>query len=169
VYIKGISENLIGFPVENMNSLDCIIIRHKKENLKKCSLRGLEGREGVVWHTYPNCSGITFEECILLDMEGELLSPDDKEPLVLLDATWRYAAKMRDGIPGLQKVPRRRIPDTWKTAYPRRQTECVDPERGLASIEAMFVAFSITGRSTDGLLDHYFWKDEFLRKNGIYP
>lgn len=151
-----------------MDLIDCVIIRHKKENLKKCSLRGLEKRDGIVWYTHPQCSATSFAGCLLLDIEGEDLSKQDgAAPLILLDATWRYASKMKEGISALQGVPRRRIPDGWKTAYPRKQTSCVDPERGLASIEALFVAFFLTGRSTEGLLDHYYWKDEFLKKNGL--
>jgi pre-rRNA-processing protein TSR3 len=56
----------------------------------------------------------------------------------------------------------RSLPSHYKTAYPRRQLDCPDPERGLASIEALYAAYSILGRSTDGLLDRYHWKEEFL-------
>ena len=152
-----------------MNQFDCLIIRHRRENLRKCSLRGLESRENFAWATYPLTSqgllGFDISACLLLHVEGELLSDKDTSPLILLDATWRYAAKMRIGIPELQGLPKRRIPDCWRTAYPRYQTECPDPERGLASIEALFIAFLLTGRSTDGLLDTYYWKEAFFEKN----
>ena len=148
-----------------------VIIRHRKENLKKCSLRGLEGREGFLFLRYPECLEGVFpsvEGCILLDVDGSELVPTDQEPLILLDATWKYATQMRNNIPQLAECQRRRLPDTWRTAYPRYQTGCSDPERGLASIEALYVASLITGRSTDGLLDGYYWKDQFLEKNNPF-
>ena len=152
-----------------MGPFDCLIIRHRKENLRKCSLKGLELRENLVWATYPQPSQEHLQGnlsgCIVLDVEGDLLTGKDKGPLILLDATWRYAAKMRAGLPQLHQLQHRRIPDGWSTAYPRRQTACPDPERGLASIEALFAAFYITGRLTEGLLDSYFWRKEFLEKN----
>jgi pre-rRNA-processing protein TSR3 len=59
-------------------------------------------------------------------------------------------------------MPARSLPADWKTAYPRRQTECPDPERGLSSVEALFLAHQILGRSTEGLLARYHWRDQFL-------
>ena len=40
-----------------------------------------------------------------------------------------------------------------------------DPENGLASVEALFLAYQMLGRPTEGLLDHYRWAEEFLRLN----
>ena len=51
------------------------------------------------------------------------------------------------------------------TAYPRRSKLGSDPDDGLASIEALYAAYRITGRSTTGLLDSYRWADEFLQLN----
>jgi len=42
-----------------------------------------------------------------------------------------------------------------------------DPTNGLASIEALYVAYHILGRPTEGLLDHYRWANEFLDSNGL--
>ena len=41
-----------------------------------------------------------------------------------------------------------------------------DPDNGLASVEALFAAYRILGRPTDGFLDHYHWAAEFLHLNG---
>ena len=54
-----------------------------------------------------------------------------------------------------------------KTAYPREQGDCVDPEPGLASIEALFIAYRLLGYSTEGLLDYYYWKEKFIKINFI--
>jgi len=61
----------------------------------------------------------------------------------------------------------RSLPIDLKTAYPRRQEDCQDPERGLASVEALFAAYTILGRDTTGLLDFYYWKEDFLLKNPL--
>jgi pre-rRNA-processing protein TSR3 len=55
----------------------------------------------------------------------------------------------------------------WKTAYPRASKLGSDPANGLASIEALYVAFHILGRSTAGLLDQYRWADQFLEFNDL--
>jgi pre-rRNA-processing protein TSR3 len=154
-----------------MDQFSCIIIRHRKENLKKCSLSGLEGRSDLKFFRYPDClvdeTLPSLKGYVLLDMEGELLSEKDTAPLVLLDASWRYAAKMRQQIKTLSDCVCRRLPDGWMTAYPRYQTDCIDPWRGLASIEALYAAYCITGRSPEGLLDLYYWKELFLQTNGL--
>jgi pre-rRNA-processing protein TSR3 len=151
------------------DALKYIIIRHRKENLKKCSLRGLENRTDCLFLSYPSCNNDLLSRIvrggIVLDMEGEELSPADVGPLVVLDGTWAYAGVMRSAMPQLAQCVTRRIPGAWRTAYPRYQTACIDPVRGLASIEAMYAAALYLGRSTEGLLDSYFWKDQFLSLN----
>ena len=155
-----------------MDQYSCIIVRHRKENLKKCSLSGLEGRSDLRFFRYPDClaeGGLpSLTGHILLDMEGEVLSEKDTAPLVLLDASWRYAATMRQQIRQLSDCVSRRLPDGWVTAYPRYQTDCIDPMRGLASIEALYAAYALTGRSPQGLLDLYYWKEQFLRTNAYF-
>jgi pre-rRNA-processing protein TSR3 len=61
----------------------------------------------------------------------------------------------------------RSLPKEFQTAYPRRQNDCPDPKRGLASIEAIFIAYLKMGRKTDGLLDNYYWKESFLTCNRL--
>ena len=143
----------------------CIIIRHRKENLKKCSLSGLEERRDLRFFRYPDClaPGVlpSLEGYILLDVEGEPLTEKETAPLVLLDATWRYASVMRSQISGLSGCIPRRLPEGWTTAYPRYQTGCADAARGLASVEALYAAYVSTGRSPEGLLDFYYWKEQF--------
>jgi pre-rRNA-processing protein TSR3 len=55
----------------------------------------------------------------------------------------------------------------WRTAYPRVSKMGTDPDNGLASVEALFVAYHILGRPTEELLEHYYWAAEFLRLNGL--
>ena len=65
-------------------------------------------------------------------------------------------------------VPARSL-SGYRTAYPRVSKQGTDPDNGLASVEALFIAYLILGRPTVGLLDHYRWAEEFLRLNGLKP
>ena len=59
----------------------------------------------------------------------------------------------------------RSIPAGFVTAYPRRQTACPDPDAGLATIEAIYIAYTILGRHVNDVLADYRWADEFLETN----
>jgi len=145
-----------------------IILRHRKENLKKCSLRGLEGRDDFIFYTYPIHTLPDISDCIILSLDAPPLTSDDADRgLFILDGTWRYAEKMCENTPKLDKLTRRSLPGSFRTAYPRIQEDCPDPRRGLASIEAIYIAYRILGRDTTGLLDNYYWKDDFLRYNHL--
>lgn len=141
-----------------------ILWRHRKENLKKCSLRGLEGRSDCLFVTYPTQALPEIGGYILLQVGAPPLRQDDADRgLLLVDATWRYAALMlRQLGPFEGKLLRRSIPSGYRTAYPRYQTGCPHPESGLASIEALYLAYQLLGRETCGLLDSYHWKEDFL-------
>ncbi|MEM1282122.1 MAG: DTW domain-containing protein [Chlamydiota bacterium] len=143
-----------------------IVLRHRKENLKKCSLSGLEERDDFVFYTYPRDKVQGINGYILLDMNAEPLSEADANcGLFILDGTWRYAEKMYENTPGLNKLIRRSIPQHFITAYPRKQEDCPEPSRGLASVEAIYIAYHLMERDKTGLLDHYHWKDRFLEMN----
>lgn len=135
--------------------ISTIIWRHRKERLSKCSLHGLEGREEIQFFSYPDEKLPEMEGFVLLAPDGDPLQ--SAEGILLLDGTWRYAAKMEAAAPNL---PHRSLPG-WKTAYPRRQ----DEKAGLASVEALFAAYHILGWDEGGLLDHYHWKERFLEIN----
>jgi len=81
--------------------------------------------------------------------------------LLLVDATWRYADVMLKKLP--ENLPTRSLPPHFVTAYPRRQ----EVEGGLASVEALYLAHQILGRETEGLLDNYHWRHEFLLQNRL--
>ena len=112
----------------------------------------------------PFCRAISSH--VLLALDGSPLTIADADRgLFLLDATWRYAAKMRQFVDAQADVEIRSIPAGFRTAYPRRQDDCPEPEEGLASVEALYIAYAILGRDTNGLLDTYHWKKAFLEKN----
>ncbi|MES2345594.1 MAG: DUF367 domain-containing protein [Chlamydiota bacterium] len=139
-----------------------LILRHRKENLKKCSLRGLESRDDFKFFVYPTDILPSLDHYILLTPDAKALTTDDASSgIFLIDATWRYAAVMFKSLPAPHLFKCRSIPGGITTAYPRTQ----DQPCGLASIEALFIAYLMTGRDASFLLDNYHWKDSFLEKN----
>ncbi len=145
-----------------------VVIRHRLENLKKCSLRGLESRSDFIFLTYPYKSLPDLSGYIILAVDAPPLSVDDaKRGLLVLDATWRYAEKMMKPLHQQPQYIYRSLPHHYRTAYPRCQHDCPDPERGLASIEAIYLSYRLMGRSVEGLLDRYYWKEQFLRINQL--
>ncbi len=146
-----------------------LILRHRKENLKKCSVQPLVGRRDFSFYSYPHCILPDLNGYVMLALDAPLLTQADSDcGLFILDSTWRYAATMRRFVEAQAKIPLRSLPKHFRTAYPRRQEDCSEPERGLASIEAIYIAYTLLGRDTTGLLDHYYWGEQFLRKNTEY-
>lgn len=138
-----------------------VILRHRRENLKKCSLRGLENRSDLIFYTYPVDVLPDLSHYLLLKVGAPPLGEADRERgLFLIDATWRLAPIMEKQLPW--KLETRSLPIGLKTAYPRKQTECPNPDEGLASVEALYAAHRILGRPYETLLDHYYWKEYFL-------
>jgi pre-rRNA-processing protein TSR3 len=139
-----------------------VIVRHAHENPRKCSVLPLRGRADVVFLNYPVRQRPDLGSYVRLAADGPPLSAEDTDKgLLLLDGSWRWAAAMtRDFL----DVPPRSL-SGWRTAYPRTSKLGTDPDNGLASVEALYVAYHILSRPTDGLLDHYHWAAEFLRKN----
>jgi pre-rRNA-processing protein TSR3 len=139
-----------------------VIVRHDHENPRKCSVLPLRGRADIVFLNYPVRQRPDLGGYVRLAADGPPLSADDRDKgLLLLDGSWRWAAAMtRDFL----DVPPRSL-SGWRTAYPRTSKLGTDPDNGLASVEALYIAYHILGRPTEGLLDHYHWAAEFLRNN----
>jgi pre-rRNA-processing protein TSR3 len=141
-----------------------VIVRHSHENPRKCSILPLKGRPDLLFLNHPVKERPPLAGYVRLAAEGpELSAADAGGGLLLLDGSWRWAAAMtRD----FEDVPPRSLTG-WQTAYPRVSRLGTDPDNGLASVEALFLAYHLLGRSTAGLLDHYRWAEEFLRLNGL--
>lgn len=147
-------------------TLPTIILRHRRENLRKCSLRGLESHPLLHFYTYPKDPLPPLSSYILLSIDAPVLSKEDAEyGLFLIDGTWRHSETMFRSLSKPHLFRARSLPPGIRTAYPRRQEDCIDPSRGLATVEALFVACCILQRPTEGLLEHYHWKDSFLKEN----
>jgi pre-rRNA-processing protein TSR3 len=203
-----------------------IILRHRKENLKKCTLHGLEERPDFRFFTYPRDELPDLSNYLLLTIDAPPLDKKDGDlGIFLIDGTWAYAQLMERQLryrtpsglvnyglcetkpnrseafrmrnpslngkgdeenrfgkvaaspnsPNLTECgikphlfQKRSLPPHFQTAYPRRQNDCPDPSRGLASVEALYLAYSLLGRTTEGLLNHFYWKEEFLKKNRMH-
>ena len=142
------------------------IVRHPRENPRKCSILPLRGRADLTFLTHPLKQPISLDGYVRLAAEGPALSREDTAcGLLLLDGSWRWAEVMNRSF---LDVPARSL-SGYRTAYPRVSKQGTDPDNGLASVEALFIAYFILGRPTAGLLDHYRWADEFLRLNGLKP
>ena len=147
-----------------MNYPPTIIVRHPKENPKKCSVLPLKGLADMVFLNYPARKLPALEGYIRLAAQGpELSAQDAAAGILLLDGSWRWAGAMERAF---QMVPPRSL-HGWRTAYPRVSKLGTDPDNGLASIEALYLAYHILGRPTQGLLDAYRWADDFLRDNNL--
>jgi pre-rRNA-processing protein TSR3 len=124
----------------------------------------LKCRSDLRFLPYPLQEIPAFAGYIRLAAEGEPLSSRDNGcGILLLDGSWRWVKVMERHF---EAVPARSL-QGFRSAYPRRSRLGTDPSNGLASVEALFVAHHLLGRSTQGLLDHYFWREEFLRLNGF--
>lgn len=138
-----------------------VILRHRRENLKKCSLRGLESNPDFVFYSYPTDILPDLSHYLLLKVDAPPLTLADKDRgLFLIDATWRLAEIMAKQLPW--KMEARSLPGGFKTAYPRKP----NPETGLSSIEALYLAHSILERPVETLLDTYYWKLDFIKQFG---
>ena len=143
-----------------------IILRHRRENLKKCSLRGLENHPDLKFYTYPTDILPNYSGLLLLKVGAPPLTLEDRErDLLLIDGTWRLAQTIEAQLPW--PIETRSLPGSYKTAYPRKQTACSHPESGLSSVEALYLAHRFLGRSTEKFLDQYYWRESFLRCNAL--
>jgi pre-rRNA-processing protein TSR3 len=140
-----------------------VLVIHPKEKRIKCSLEPLRGRPNLCFVDFPPQQSIELSGYVRLSIDGPpLTAADAKSGILLIDGSWRHAAHMNEHFAG---VPPRSLTG-FRTAYPRISKLFDDPAEGLASIEALYIAYRVLGRPTDGLLDAYFWREQFLRLNG---
>ena len=140
-----------------------LIIVRRGEDPAKCSVRPLRGTPGLDFLPYPLRQKPDLSRHLLLAPDAPPLVPADAgRPLLLLDASWRHAEKMRKAV---APVEARAIPPGWQTAYPRRSKLHADPDTGLATVEALYAALCTLGFRDDALLRFYPWRAAFLELN----
>lgn len=140
-----------------------MLVVHPKENRAKCSLEPLRELAEFEFVNFSTRLPAELPGYVRLSVDGPPLAEADAAcGILLIDATWRHAAWMNQHFAA---VPPRSLAG-FHTAYPRVSKLFDDPPEGLASIEALYIAYRILGRPTDGLLDGYRWCDRFLELNG---
>lgn len=139
-----------------------IIVVHPRERRSKCSVEPLRGRPGFRFWTFPDVGPEPLDGYVRLGLGGAPLSVEHRHRgLLLLDGTWRLADRMAPSFAALPVVSL----GPWRTAYPRMSKLFSDPAAGLATIEALFAAYTQMHRDATGLLNDYRWREAFLSAN----
>ena len=141
-------------------------MRLNKESPQKCSLTPLHqaGAPGFSWHRVSLGERLEIGEVTLLHPDGDALSPrDSTRPLLLVDSSWRDLPRVLSGLQGT--FHSRSLPVGLETAYPRKSKTFLDPEHGLASIEALHAALALLGHRDDSVLEGYHWREKWLDAN----
>src|SRR4051812_23839870 len=69
-----------------------VIVRHKAENPRKCSVYPLRGRPDLIFLPYPVAERPCLDGYVRLAADGPELSPADAAAgVLLLDGSWRWA------------------------------------------------------------------------------
>jgi len=144
-------------------SLDVLILRDPRESPKKCSLTPLRGVHGIRFVPYASDRRVDAAGRVLLHPDGEEIGPADRgRGILLVDCAWRRLPALLASVDG--EPARRRLPP-FATAYPRKSRLFEDPERGLASVEALYAALALLGDPQPALLAAYPWAERFLAAN----
>ena len=148
------------------------VLMDARENKKQCSVYPLRERSDFRLRYFDRRQTPlpAFQADFLLHIEGECLSkiaPPKQQSfwLATIDCTWKKLApalaRVEAPIPKLV-----RIPADFVTAYPRKsKTPGLDPDGGLATIEALFIAAAFLGSWDESLLEKFHFKKEFLELN----
>lgn len=140
-----------------------IIVVHPKERRSKCSVEPLRGRDDFVFVRFPDPVPLPLNNYVRLGIGGKVLSAADAQAgLLVLDGTWKLAQRME---PFYADLPVRSLPPLT-TAYPRTSYVFPDPSEGLATVEAVYAALRMMNRPVHDLLNDYYWKQQFLQRNG---
>jgi pre-rRNA-processing protein TSR3 len=143
--------------------MDILILRDPREAKAKCSLTPLRGMPGVRFIEFDRERRVAVGERILLHPDGEELGERDRGlDLLLIDCAWRRVPQLLASVDGTLHA---RCLPPLATAYPRRSKLFEDPERGLASVEALYAATVLLGERRPELLAGYRWRDAFLAAN----
>jgi gluconokinase len=143
---------------------ETLIVVHPKERRSKCTILPLRGKPGLRFARSTSVRATGFvDHYVRLDVDGpELTIGDQHRGLLLLDGTWRWAEDLAGSFGHLETRSIKGV----HTAYPRGATDLRLPLGGLATVEALYAAYRILRRPTEGLLDDYYWAEAFRRLNG---
>jgi pre-rRNA-processing protein TSR3 len=147
------------------------VLVDRTERLGKCTILPLNAHPAVDIVRFPRGQKLPpLAGALLLHPAG---APLDELPrgaygaapvLSVIDCRWKRLPSIVRAITA--PLPRlARIPDGFVTAYPRRNKKDLDPDAGLATIEAVFIAGAFLGRWDETLLAHYVFAAAFLAQN----
>jgi len=148
------------------------IIVDAKETANKCTIAPLASREDFrLFPVFGEGQLGPLSAPILLHHEGECLSSlrsrEEMPALACIDSVWRRVPRLLqkiDWVDGKQPLLAK-IPGGFRTAYPRVGLPTQDPEGGLATIEALFIAAALLGNYDPTLLSKYFFARRFMELN----
>ncbi len=171
-----------------------VILRHPKERRSKCTMQPLRQVEGFHFFNARPDLRYDASGHIILRMDAPVLGVADGfwpeaereelmrrwgmdgmlpangmfsdgclRPLLMLDSTWRRLPQVESCVIGRPVF--RGLGSGWKSAYPRVNADGEDPEEGLATVEALYLALRLLGLEADAVLQNYHWKDAFIARN----
>jgi pre-rRNA-processing protein TSR3 len=163
--------------------LHYIIITKDDKVEKKCTLHPFRGRSDFSFRTKRD-PGEFLAHSILLFPKGEPLTTELAGKIIseatktnskadvqkhsiapvleisLIDSTWKKAKGIYDALPQIKEISLQ----GYVTGAIRNRPP---PIGGLASVEALFLTSLLLGRCDLSLLEHYHFKDRFLKLNKI--
>ncbi len=153
-----------------------LIVQDYKENLRKCTavaLRKLDGFDFIrLSKPRPREEAPELPRGLLLDIDGPVLTPADRPFLaadgrvIVFDASWARVSSLERRVTTCDtNLPRRSLPPSLRTAYPRRSKLFDDPGGGLATVEAIFTVTALLCIPRPEILEGYRWATDFLSLN----
>ena len=154
-----------------------LIVQDYRENPRKCTALPLRGRPGFEFvrlsRPRPREEPHEVPGGLWLDVDAPPFEPADRSFLdgdgrvIVLDASWARVRTLerRLRVKAGSPVCRRSLPEPLRSAYPRKSKLYPDPDRGLATIEAIFAVTLLLGSPLREVLDTYRWTNEFLELN----
>lgn len=150
--------------------MDFEILVDRSEKPEKCTILPLAYRPDFRIVRFPR--GVQLKPLVgdlLLHPEGEslaTLAPKLGPIRVLssIDCVWKRLPNILNCV-GKPLPMLAGLPPEFVTTYPRRNKQNLDPEGGLATIEALFIAAAFLGHWDETLLKEYHFGAAFLVAN----
>lgn len=146
------------------------VILDSGETPNKCTIAPLAHRPDFhIFRVSKSLALGPFSSTVLLHPEGICMTQVGSSlgtvtGIASIDCIWRRLPGLLNRLSG--EIPTKvRIPDGFVTAYPRKSSYDTDPDCGLATIEALFIASSLFGNWDVTLLSSYYFGRKFVELN----
>ncbi len=147
------------------------IVMDHGETGNKCTIAPLRGRPDFRFFRVHGERPLgPLSAPILLHHEGECLTQVDLtkpvQSLASIDCVWRRLPTIQRRLSWIEAPAKlAKLPEGFVTVYPRVGQYLPDPEGGLATIEALFIAAALLGKWDVTLLAHYYFARAFIERN----